>query len=629
MRRGLTTSNIEDLTRSVYEGLLNSVVKMSNYGLDEGQTQPDEEFPAPRSFRAFRPSATRSIDHGLAEVSQTLIRWQETQEAGGGSEESDGDDGKEENHAGPVAGQTTIGAIQTTHESELAGSSSNPCGGRSMNSIGKERDHRGTVLDKSDRTGARESDSRTLNVGGQEAQIHPRTPGPESLRNPEKRFLDTAYASAPESSVQAEQRTFVQGLPLPITLRAEDVNGEIGSGVKENREATLNTEQPANLNRLTAAGPSSQATTFWSQNTQLDGSIISSLMPSQGSSGSSSNSNTQAAVRPLVNPHQQRTSTFTTITENERRNEVILPRWQPDSEVHKCPICRTPFSFFLRKHHCRKCGRVVCNSCSPHRITIPYQYIVQPPAGLEELEHNRTCSQNISQNSVHDSDIGGGMKVRLCNPCVPDPNTSPPVPIAPLDRPLPPLPTSRRRSPPPQAPPRTRIRTSELCPVCGDRLPPSTTAIENHIDRCITRRLNEVDFSTPMPRPQASRSPENAPGSVSLPSSSRTASHSSRSRHTSDAASLGNPLVPESSPSSSSTGAAPSRPFLSSRMICFAATHIDTIGEDSECIICMEDFEKGVDMARLECLCKYHKKCIDGWFFKHPGRCPVHGQDNY
>jgi hypothetical protein len=33
--------------------------------------------------------------------------------------------------------------------------------------------------------------------------------------------------------------------------------------------------------------------------------------------------------------------------------DVILPRWQPDAEVTYCPICRTQFSFFVRKHHCR------------------------------------------------------------------------------------------------------------------------------------------------------------------------------------------------------------------------------------------------------------------------------------
>lgn len=42
-------------------------------------------------------------------------------------------------------------------------------------------------------------------------------------------------------------------------------------------------------------------------------------------------------------------------TEAERPggSEVLLPRWQPDSEVTYCPICSTQFSIFVRKHHCR------------------------------------------------------------------------------------------------------------------------------------------------------------------------------------------------------------------------------------------------------------------------------------
>lgn len=76
----------------------------------------------------------------------------------------------------------------------------------------------------------------------------------------------------------------------------------------------------------------------------------------------------------------------------------------------------------------RKCGRVVCNSCSPHRITIPYQYIVQPP------DHPSPYS-SAAYNRLHDPqgegrtntlEFGGGDRVRLCNPCVPDPNVAPP-----------------------------------------------------------------------------------------------------------------------------------------------------------------------------------------------------------
>lgn len=32
---------------------------------------------------------------------------------------------------------------------------------------------------------------------------------------------------------------------------------------------------------------------------------------------------------------------------------LVLPRWQPDSQVSHCPVCGTSFGFFFRKHHCR------------------------------------------------------------------------------------------------------------------------------------------------------------------------------------------------------------------------------------------------------------------------------------
>jgi len=47
--------------------------------------------------------------------------------------------------------------------------------------------------------------------------------------------------------------------------------------------------------------------------------------------------------------------------------------------------------------------------------------------------------------------------------------------------------------------------------------------------------------------------------------------------------------------------------------------------EKAECVICFEEFEVGDVIARLECLCRYHKKCIRMWFDKKgSGECPVH-----
>lgn len=114
-----------------------------------------------------------------------------------------------------------------------------------------------------------------------------------------------------------------------------------------------------------------------------------------------------------------------------RHNSIVLPRWQPDAEVTYCPICSTQFSWFNRKHHCRKCGRVVCAICSQHRVTIPHEFIVHPPQDTSSSDRRPSLSQRDTEAA---STTCGGTKVRLCNPCVPDPNTLPPPPLRSADR---------------------------------------------------------------------------------------------------------------------------------------------------------------------------------------------------
>jgi len=45
-----------------------------------------------------------------------------------------------------------------------------------------------------------------------------------------------------------------------------------------------------------------------------------------------------------------------------------------------------------------------------------------------------------------------------------------------------------------------------------------------------------------------------------------------------------------------------------------------------ECIICFEDMESGDNIARLPCLCIYHKSCIDKWVEVNRS-CPEHPND--
>ena len=127
--------------------------------------------------------------------------------------------------------------------------------------------------------------------------------------------------------------------------------------------------------------------------------------------------------------------------------DYILPAWQPDSEASECPICGKAFTWRFRRHHCRKCGRVVCDACSPHRITIPRQFLVHPPepyrpnsiVGMSSSAQVETIDLTDDQtvtsidtvippahpHQASNPALGGGEKARLCNPCVPDPQPNP------------------------------------------------------------------------------------------------------------------------------------------------------------------------------------------------------------
>lgn len=42
------------------------------------------------------------------------------------------------------------------------------------------------------------------------------------------------------------------------------------------------------------------------------------------------------------------------------------PVWVPDSDAERCMVCASKFNAFRRRHHCRKCGKVVCGKCSDY-----------------------------------------------------------------------------------------------------------------------------------------------------------------------------------------------------------------------------------------------------------------------
>ncbi|KAE8557563.1 hypothetical protein TMatcc_005027 [Talaromyces marneffei ATCC 18224] len=430
---------------------------------------------------------------------------------------------------------------------------------------------------------------------------------------------------------------------------------------------------------------------------------------------------------------RQHSRSLTTVHQQRRQNfmEYTLPRWQPDSEVTHCPICNSQFSFWYRKHHCRKCGRVVCAACSPHRITIPRQYIVRPPEPIEQsntetsVRHRRDSSRavaDLTADYIRDTTtplpsrprletypsnpaLGGGEEVRLCNPCVPDPNPDPPLsygtvrasfdrlPGQDWDATMPTVPISQRfhqarrslsgaqifgsRRDQDRESEDNTLRNQVLDDFLGRRTSTSTPApIEpfyghqpgssrnasssspSQAPHQSSARVQSYSFSSHRPRPletEAGFVPFGPSGTRprrvrSMAESDRTRTSRPPHRVHVDERDIcpicGTQLPPRGSDGNEnereahvrdciarSSGGDRSSPGMGSpqsqhllRMLSFTATEKDCLSEDGtpqECTICMEEYEVGDKLARLECLCKFHKSCIVGWF-ERKKECPVH-----
>lgn len=83
------------------------------------------------------------------------------------------------------------------------------------------------------------------------------------------------------------------------------------------------------------------------------------------------------------------------------------PNWQPDEQALSCLSCNRRFGFFLRKHHCRRCGYIFCDTCCA-KYYIPAKDLTERICTRclsepSEASDSRTSRQLIrgSDNSIH------------------------------------------------------------------------------------------------------------------------------------------------------------------------------------------------------------------------------------
>ncbi|XP_053319602.1 FYVE, RhoGEF and PH domain-containing protein 6 [Spea bombifrons] len=60
----------------------------------------------------------------------------------------------------------------------------------------------------------------------------------------------------------------------------------------------------------------------------------------------------------------------------EENSDCVLgskaPIWIPDGRVTMCMICTSEFTLTWRRHHCRACGKIICQACSANKHSLEY-----------------------------------------------------------------------------------------------------------------------------------------------------------------------------------------------------------------------------------------------------------------
>jgi hypothetical protein len=64
--------------------------------------------------------------------------------------------------------------------------------------------------------------------------------------------------------------------------------------------------------------------------------------------------------------------------EKSLKFNMLRAVWQSDADVIVCPTCGGRFGLTKRRHHCRSCGGIYCDSCSTKRTVVPHFKIEQP-----------------------------------------------------------------------------------------------------------------------------------------------------------------------------------------------------------------------------------------------------------
>ena len=73
------------------------------------------------------------------------------------------------------------------------------------------------------------------------------------------------------------------------------------------------------------------------------------------------------------------------------RRKLLLPRPTDEPDTNpSCHVCAGDFNALRRRHHCRNCGGLCCDKCSPTKCEIPYLGYFKPARVCTVRQHTST-----------------------------------------------------------------------------------------------------------------------------------------------------------------------------------------------------------------------------------------------
>ncbi|ODV60418.1 phosphatidylinositol-3-phosphate-binding ubiquitin-protein ligase ASCRUDRAFT_35734 [Ascoidea rubescens DSM 1968] len=298
--------------------------------------------------------------------------------------------------------------------------------------------------------------------------------------------------------------------------------------------------------------------------------------------------------------------------------------WQPDNSTNKCTLCSKLFSLFFRRHHCRKCGKIICSTCSKHYTDyLPTTYVVSPPSQMFlENPHvpHRTCdvcfnelimikralildislpSNSTTTTSTTTTNLSPATNLSNTNNISANNNTQTTNTL------LTHLLNSNVQSNTQNNPNHYLFNANHITnliktdPFIDNNSTTNTSFLsdkENHINSCIEK----AQFSG---SPDQKRLINNRMLVYRIPKYEKIKTNKFNKFNETNKTNKTNKLDQ----------------FNENNQISLQSNF------ENECVICFEEFRPGDKVGRLECLCVFHYKCIKDWFdIKGPGECPVH-----